>query len=56
MFNDIKILARHRGKYAREIDEAFFIANHDAGMCVSAPSIALVDDEINFIRKAGKYV
>ncbi|XP_042144719.1 uncharacterized protein LOC121834881, partial [Ixodes scapularis] len=56
VFNEIKILARHKNKYAREIDEAFFIANHDAGKCISVPSLALVSDEMNFIRRAGKYV
>lgn len=40
----------------REIDEAFFISTYKAHMCASAPSAALVDDEVVFIKKTGKFV
>ncbi|CAN8002302.1 unnamed protein product, partial [Ixodes hexagonus] len=55
-FHDIRILSRHKNKLAREIDEAFFIATHGADSCVSAPSVALVGDEVEFIRKCGRFV
>ncbi|CAN7988052.1 unnamed protein product [Ixodes hexagonus] len=56
VFTEIKILARHHNKVTREIDEAFFIATYGEDTCVSAPSVALANDEVAFIRKFGKFV
>lgn len=55
-FQDIKILARHKNKTAREVDEAFFMASIGADTCVSAPSVALADDEVVFVNKCGRFV
>lgn len=55
-FHDITILARHRNKTVREIDEAFFISVKGEEECVSAPSLALRGDEVKFILNCGKFV
>ncbi|CAN7980385.1 unnamed protein product [Ixodes pacificus] len=55
-FHDIKILSRRKNKTAREIDEAYFMASIGADTCVSAPSVALANDEVDFVRKCGRFV
>ena len=48
-FHQTRIVRRYRDDRAREIYEAFAI--HEAGhSCISAPSIALTDKEINYLR------
>ncbi|MDD9361369.1 MAG: hypothetical protein PV344_00335 [Anaplasma sp.] len=54
--HDIAILAGHRNKTVREIDEAFFLSVKREEACVSAPSVALRSDEVNFIKTFGKFV
>lgn len=56
LFDDINVLARHRSKSARKINDAFFIVAMTRACVLSAPSIALASDEVHFIRKSGKYV
>lgn len=60
LFDDIKILARYASKTAKKIGEVVFlfsfIDSYDAGLCVSAPSVVLADDEVEFNTKSGRFV
>ena len=49
VLEDTTVLGRHRHQRTREITEAFHISRYKDN-CVSAPSIALYDCELAFLR------
>uniref|UniRef100_A0A6B0UV48 Putative tick transposon n=1 Tax=Ixodes ricinus TaxID=34613 RepID=A0A6B0UV48_IXORI len=53
-FDNTIILARNRNKTTREITEVFFKIKCVEGTCVSAPSIALFDYEVAFLKSFEK--